>query len=156
MANTYIPVEMDIGSNRIEIINIRSDVATYFGIESDTTAQEIAVTRRRKSHTRSRFEGLTQTTATTTKVSASEWKAVRKVANIGSGNLIRIPTKLVSGKNKNIRYTSFRVPGNAVTGAISNFIAEKFTKNKPDFFITETGTKYPVVRIYEDVNPGKS
>ncbi|MGB3761034.1 MAG: hypothetical protein WBA07_32460 [Rivularia sp. (in: cyanobacteria)] len=126
MANNYIPVEMDIGSNRIEIINIRSDVATYFGIESDTTAQEIAVTKRRKSHTRR-----------------------------GSGKLIRIPTKLVTEK-ENIRYTSFRVPGNAVTGAISNFIAEKFTKNKPDFFITQTGTKYPVIRIYEDVNPGKS
>lgn len=156
MANTYIPVEMDIGSNRIEIINIRSDVATYFGIEPSTTAQEIVVTRRRKSHTRSKFKALTQTTATPIYVSASEWKTVRKPANIGSGNLIRIPTKLVSGKKKNIRYTSFRVPNNAVIGAISNFIAEKFTKNKPDFFITQTGTKYPVVRIYEDVNPGKS
>lgn len=156
MANTYIPVEMDIGSNRIVIVNIRNDVATYFGIEASTNAQEIVVTRRRKSHTRSRFEGLIQTTATTINVSASEWKAVRKVANIGSGNLIRIPTKLVSGKKKNIRYTSFRVPGNATIGAISNFIAEKFTTNKPEFFITESGTKYPVVRIYEDVNPGKS
>lgn len=156
MANIYIPVEMDIGSNRIVIVNIRNDVATYFGIEASTNAQEIVVTRRRKSHTRSRFEGLIQTTATTINVSASEWKAVRKVANIGSGNLIRIPTKLVSGKKKNIRYTSFRVPGNATIGAISNFIAEKFTTNKPEFFITESGTKYPVVRIYEDVNPGKS
>ncbi|MEM6755069.1 MAG: hypothetical protein AAF630_19115 [Cyanobacteria bacterium P01_C01_bin.38] len=126
MANTYIPVEMDIGSNRIVIVNIRSDVATYFGIEACITAQEIVVTRRRKSHTRR-----------------------------GSGKLIRIPTKLVTEK-ENIRYTSFRVPGNAIIAAVSNFIAEKFTKNKPDFFITQTGTKYPVVRIYEDVNPGKS
>lgn len=126
MANTYIPVEMDIGSNRIEIINIRSDVATYFGIEASATAQIVEITKRRKSHTRR-----------------------------GSGKLIRISTKLVTEK-ENIRYTSFRVPGNAIIAAVSNFIAEKFTKNKPDFFITETGTKYPVVRIYEDVNPGKS
>lgn len=126
MTNTYIPVEMDIGSNRIVIVNIRSDVINYFGIDASTTAQNVEVTKRRKSHTRR-----------------------------GSGKLIRIPTKLVTEK-ENIRYTSFRVPGNAVIGAIGNFIAEKFTKNKPDFFITQTGTKYPVVRIYEDVNPGKS
>ena len=126
MSNTYIPVEMDIGSNRIVIINIRSDVATYFGIEASTTTQNLEVTKKRKSYTRR-----------------------------GSGKLIRIPTKLVTEK-ENIRYTSFRVPGNAVIAAISNFIAEKFTKNKPDFFITQTGSKYPVVRIYQDVNPGKS
>jgi hypothetical protein len=126
MANTYIPVEMDIGSNRIVIVNIRSDVATYFGIEASTNAENELVIKKHKTHTR------------------------RK-----SGKLIRIPTKLVTEK-KNIRYTSFRVPGNAIIAAVSNFIAEKFTKNKPDFFITKTGTKYPVVRIYEDVNPGKS
>ena len=126
MANTYIPVEMDISSNRIVIINIRSDVVNYFGIDASTTVENIEFTKKRKSHTRR-----------------------------GSGKLIRIPTKLVT-ENKNLRYTSFRVPGNAVIAAISNFIAEKFTKNKPDFFITQTGTKYPVVRIYEDVNPGKS
>ena len=117
---------MDIGSDRIVIINIRSDVVDYFGIETSTTVENIEFTKKRKSHTRR-----------------------------GSGKLIRIPTKLVTEKN-NIRYTSFRVPSNAVIGAISNFIAEKFTKNKPDFFITQTGTKYPVVRIFEYVNPGKT
>lgn len=156
MANIYIPVEMDIGSDRIVIINIRSDIVDYFGIEASTNTEEIVVTRRRKSHKRSRFEGLTETTATPIHVSANEWKTVRKAASIGSGNLIRIPTKLVSGKNKNIRYTSFRVPGNATIGAIGNFIARKFTKNKPEFFITESSTKYPVVKIDGDLNPGKS
>jgi len=126
MANTYLPLEMDIGSNRIVIVNIRSDVATYFGIEASTTTQEIVVTRKRKSHTRR-----------------------------GSGKLIRIPTKLLTEK-ENIRYTSFRVPENVIIAAVSNFIAEKFTKNKPDFFITQKGTKYPVVKIDGDLNPGKS
>lgn len=126
MSNIYIPVEMDIGSNRIAIVNIRSDVATYFGIEASTTAENEVVLRKHKTHTR------------------------RK-----GGKLIRIPTKLVTDK-KNIRYTSFRVPRNAVIGAVSNFIAEKFTTNKPEFFITESATKYPVVRIYGDINPGKS
>lgn len=36
MANTYLPVEMYIGSNRTIIVNIRSDIATYFGIEVHT------------------------------------------------------------------------------------------------------------------------
>ncbi|BAY86637.1 hypothetical protein NIES267_61480 [Calothrix parasitica NIES-267] len=45
MPNKYIPVEMDIGSNRIEIINIRSDVANYFGIETSNTVQEILPSR---------------------------------------------------------------------------------------------------------------
>ncbi|MEM9922623.1 MAG: hypothetical protein AAF915_02515 [Cyanobacteria bacterium P01_D01_bin.50] len=126
MAKTYVPVEMDIGSNRIAIVNIRSDVVDYFGIDASTTAENEVLIRKRKIHTRR-----------------------------NSGKLIRIPTKLVTEK-KNIRYTSFRVPGNAVIGAVSNFIAEKFTTNKPEFFITQSGTKYPVVRIYGDINPGKS
>ena len=108
------------------IINIRSDIVNYFGIDASITVENIEATKKRKSHTRK-----------------------------GSGKLIRIPTRLVTEKII-FRYTSFRVTGNAIIAAISNFIAEKFTKNKPDFFITQTGTKYPVVRIYEDVNPGKT
>ena len=76
MPNTYIPVEMDIGSDRIVIINIRSDVVDYFGIETSTTVENIEFTKKRKSHTRR-----------------------------GSGKLIRIPTKLVTEKN-NIRTKS--------------------------------------------------
>ncbi|MEO1378494.1 MAG: hypothetical protein AAFW70_30380, partial [Cyanobacteria bacterium J06635_10] len=88
MAKTYVPVEMDIGSNRIAIVNIRSDVVDYFGIDASTTAENEVLIRKRKIHTRR-----------------------------NSGKLIRIPTKLVTEK-KNIRYTSFRVPGNAVIGAV--------------------------------------
>lgn len=158
MANTYVPVDMDIGSSRTVLLNIRSDVATYFGIEVSTTANDPVVTRRRKAHTRKRFDGLTDTTAdANTSVSASEWKTYRKVANVGSGKKVRIPTKLTSGPNNNIRYTSIRVPGNATVGAIGNFLFEKCNAEKrPAFFIMESGAKYPVAKITGDVNPGES
>lgn len=157
MANTYVPVDMDIGSSRTILVNIRSDVATYFGMTASTTAGESVITRRRKAHTRSRFEGLTDTTATSTSVSASEWKTVRKVADVGSGKKVRIPTKLTSGDNNNIRYTSFRVPGNATVGAISKFLYDKCDAAKrPEFFIMESGARYPVVNITGDVNPGET
>lgn len=157
MANTYVPVDMDIGSSRTVLINIRSDVATYFGITASTTAGDPVVTRRRKAHTRSRFEGLTDTTATSTNVEASEWKTVRKISNVGSGKLVRIPTKLTSGDANNIRYTSFRVPGNATIGAISKFLYDKCEATKrPDFFIMESGARYPIANITGDVNPGEA
>jgi hypothetical protein len=147
---------MDIGSSRTVLVNIRSDVATYFGITASTATQDVVVTRRRKSHSRNRFEGVSDTTATSATVSASEWKTVRKAADIGSGKLIRIPTKLTSGTNGNIRYTSFRVPGNATIGAISNFIHSKFAAtNRPAFFIMQSGARYPVAAITGDVNPGE-
>lgn len=158
MANTYVPVDLDIGSNRTVIINIRSDVATYFGITASTTASDAVVTRRRKAHTRNRFDGLTDTTATSTNVSASEWKAIRKTADVGSGKLIRIPTKLTSGTGdkQNIRYTSIRVPGNANIASVSKFLYDKCDAAKrPDFFITQAGAKYPVVNVTGDVNPGE-
>lgn len=157
MANTYTPVEMEIGSNRTILVNIRSDVATYFGITASATTSDVVVTRRRKQHTRNRFDGLTDTAATPTNVEASEWKTVRKAADVGSGKLIRIPTKLTSGTNGNIRYTSFRVPGNANIGSISNFIHSKFktVEKRPAFFIMESGARYPVAAITGDVNPGE-
>ncbi|NJN13603.1 MAG: hypothetical protein HC836_24760 [Richelia sp. RM2_1_2] len=157
MANTYTPVEMDIGSSRTVIINVRSDVATYFGITASTTASEAVVTRRRKAHSRNRFDGLTDTTATSTNVSASEWKAIKKTADIGSGKLIRIPTKLTSGTGdkQNIRYTSIRVPGNANIASVSKFLYDKCDAAKrPSFFITQAGARYPVVNVTGDVNPG--
>lgn len=157
MANTYTPVDMDIGSSRTVLVNIRSDVATYFGITASTTTQDVVVTRRRKAHSRNRFDGLTDTTAAPTSVAASEWKTVRKAADVGSGKLVRIPTKLTSGTGGNIRFTSFRVPGNATIGAISNFIHEKFDAAKrPAFFIMESGARYPVAAITGDVNPGEN
>lgn len=159
MANTYTPVDMDIGSGRTVLVNIRSDVATYFGITASTSTQDVVVTRRRKQHSRKRFDGLTDTTATPTTVAASEWKTVRKASDFGAGKLIRIPTKLTTGDAGagNVRYTSFRVPGNATIGAISNFIHEKFAAtNRPTFFITQSGSRYPVAAITGDLNPGES
>lgn len=155
MANTYIPVDLDIGSSRTVLINVRSDIATYFGIEESTTANDPVVTRRRKAHTRKRFDGLTDTTADTTiSVAASEWVTYRKVANIGSGKKVRIPTKLTS--NGNLRYTSIRFPGNATVGAIGKFLYDKCDAAKrPAFFIMESGAKYPVAQITGDVNPGE-
>lgn len=154
MANTYTPVDMDIGSSRTILVNIRSDVATYFGITASTSTQDVVVTRRRKSHSRNRFDGLSDNSATSTTVAASEWQTVRKAADIGSGKLVRVPTKLLSGTN--VRYTSFRVPGNATIGAISNFIHTKFAAtNRPAFFIMQSGARYPVAAISGDVNPGE-
>jgi hypothetical protein len=155
MANTYVPVEMDIGSNRSVLVNVRSDVATYFGIAA-SAAGEVVVTRRRKAHTRQIFDGLTDTSATTTNVGASTWQSVRKATNFGAGKLIKVPTKL-TGKGGNPRFTSFRVPGSANIAAISKFLYSKCDAAKrPAFFITESGARYPVVNITGDVNPGET
>lgn len=159
MTNTYIPVDMSIGSGRIILINVRQDVATYFGIAASTTANDPVVTRRRKSHSKNRFEGLTNVAREgKVSVSASEWQTYRRVGRLGSGRKVRIPTKLTSGEGdkKNIRYTSIRFPGNATVGAIGSFLFEKCSADKrPPFFIMESGAKYPVAKITGDVNPGE-
>lgn len=156
MANTYIPVEMDIGSNRTVILNIRSDVATYFGITASTTASEAVVTRRRKAHTRKIYDGLSDASATTVNVDVSTWLTVKKAADVGSGKLIRIPTKLTNGSG-GVRFTSIRVPGNANIASISKFLYSKSDAAKrPAFFLTESGAKYPVVNVTGDVNPGEA
>ena len=158
MANTYKPVDMDIGSNRTVLIPVRENVIMNFGMTPSTSPSDVVVTRRKKAHTRNRFEGLTDTTAASTSVSASEYKAVRKTADVGSGKLIKIPTKLTSGTGtkQNIRFTSIRVPGNATVAAVSNFLFEKCSAAKrPDYFMTQSGARYPVVAVAGDVNPGE-
>lgn len=154
MANTYTPVEMDIGSNRTVVLNIRSDVATYFGITASTTG-DVVVTRRRKAHTRAVYDGLSDTSASSVNVEASTWQTVKKAASFGAGKLIKIPTKLTTAKGTT-RFTSFRVPGNANIAAISKFLYSKTDAAKrPAFFITESGARYPVVDVTGDVNPGE-
>lgn len=156
MANTYVPVDLDIGSNRTVLINVRSDVAEYFGIAASENPNDVVVTRRRKAHKRNNYDGASDATSETEiNVEASEWETYRRVAKVGSGKKVRIPTKL-KGRNDNVRYTSIRFPGNATVGAIGNFLFEKCDQAKrPPFFIMESGTKYPVADITGDVNKGE-
>lgn len=158
MANKYVFAEIDIGSGRKGLVSLREDVAQYFGI-TVTATSDVVVTRRRKAHSRSRYDGLTDTTATPTNVGASEWKTIKRASGVGVGKAVKIPTKLKSGTNQqNIRYVTVRFPQNAVIGAISEFLFTKCTDlaKKPEFFIMETGAKYPVANVTGDVNPGEA
>lgn len=156
MANTYLIATIDIGSGRTANFAIRSDVATYFGITTTADGVE-SINRRRKAHTRARYDGLTDTTKTSTNVSASEWTTVSKASGRGVGKAVKVPTKLENSKKTGFRYVTIRFPQNAVIGAISEFLYTKCTAAKrPAFFISESGAKYPVVNITGDVNPGET
>lgn len=155
MANTFVTVSMDIGSGREAVFSIRSDVATYFGITA-AAAGDTVVTRRRKAHTRAIYDGLSDTAAATTNVEASTWQAVKRASSIGSGKRVRIPTKLTTAKG-NIRYVDIRIPGNANVASISKFLFLKTEAAKrPNFFVMESGARYPVVNVTGDVNPGEA
>ena len=155
MVNSVVTASMDIGSGREAVITLRSDVATYFGITA-APAGDTTVTRRRKAHTRAVYDGLSDTAAVNTNVAASTWQAVKRVSKIGSGKRVRIPTKLKTAKD-NIRYVDIRVPGNANVASISKFLFTKIEAAKrPDFFIMESGARYPVVNVTGDVNPGEA
>ncbi len=153
MATQYVPVSMDIGSNRKATIQIKQDVATYFGFSTDTSSQQ-TVTRRRKAHTRAVYSGLSDTTATSTNVGASTWTAVKGAAKIGSGIPVTIPTKLKNNKG-NIRTVTIRFPQNAVVAAISDFLYTASAEKRPEYFIMPSGRRYPVVNVTGDVNPGE-
>ena len=153
MANQYVPVSMNIGSNRKTVIQVRQDVATYFGFSAETSS-DLTVTRRRKAHTRSVYDGLSDTTATSTNVAASTWIAVKSAPKLGSGIPVKIPTKLKNSKG-NIRMVTIRFPQNAVVSAISDFLHSASAEKRPDYFIMPSGNRYPVVKITGDVNPGE-
>jgi hypothetical protein len=144
---------MDIGSNRTVSIQMRKDIATYFGFTAATTTEN-TVTRRRKAHTRGVYGGLADTSATTTNVEASTWIAVKKAAEIGSGKAVKVPTKLKNAKG-GTRYVTLRFPGNANVASISDFLYTSTVEKRPEFFIMPSGAKYPVVNITGDVNPGE-
>ena len=155
MANGFVTVSIDIGSSREEVFTIRSDVAAYFGIATEA-AKESVVTRRRKAHTRAIYGGLDDTTAQTTNVGASTWQAVKSASSIGAGKKIRVPTKLKTEKG-NVRLVDIRFPHKANIASISKFLFDKCdTTKRPNFFITESGRRYPVVNVTGDVNPGEA
>lgn len=156
-AKKYVFAEIDIGSGRKGLVTLREDVAAYFGIAVDATT-DVVVTRRRKAHSRSRYNGLEDTTATPTNVSASEWQSIKRGSRVGTGKAVKVPTLLTSGTNQSIRYTTIRFPQNAVIGAISEFLFTKCTDSakKPKFFIMPSGARYPVANVAGDVNPGEA
>lgn len=145
---------MNIGSGRTAVIQLRDDVATYFGISGDAAGEQFEL-RRRKAHTRGIYDGLNDTTAQNTNVAAATWIAVKRAARIGSGRAVKVPTKLKT-TNDNIRFVTIRFPANAVVSAISKYLYDKIDAAKrPDFFIMPSGARYPVVNITGDVNPGE-
>ena len=154
MATEYVPVILDIGSNRKVPIQIKKSTATYFGFSTQTSGEQ-TVTRRRKAHSRNVYSGLDDTTATTTNVGASTWVAVKSAAKVGSGIPVKVPTKLKNAKG-NTRTVTIRFPQNAVVSAISDFLYSAAAEKRPEYFIMPSGRRYPVVNVTGDVNPGEA
>lgn len=139
MANGHILVEMDIGSSRTVLVQVPTDVGTYFGISASTSTADTVVTRRRKAHTRAVYGGLGDTTPTNANVAASTWQALVRGSRIGSGRLIVIPTKLKTPKDA-FRTASFRVPHKANVASVSKFLFSKIdTTKRPDYFVFGQG-----------------
>ena len=151
------PVAMDIGSGRVARFNVREDILDYFNIAEDTKEPE-AKLRRRKAHTRSLYDGLTDTSRTSTNVEASEWYDVSGgVSRFGAGKPIKVPTELKTGTTgrETVRHVVIRVPQSATNFAIATWIDLKFFAHKPSYFITPNGRRYPTnVPRVSDVDPG--
>lgn len=160
MPKTFVPVEIELGSGKSQAFNIRSDVATYFGITTLGATAQAPVLRTRKAHTRQLYaNGLGDaTSATTTNVPKAEWYVVKNpISELGSGKAIRVPTKLTTTKG-NIRYATIRVPAGASMLAIAQWIKAKFDATKrPDYFLTPSGQRHPTnVTVVADPNPGNA
>lgn len=160
MAKTYVPVEIELGSGKNASFNIRSDIATYFGIAPITTTNQAPVLRTRKAHTRQLYaNGLGDTTSsTTTNVPKAEWYVVKNpISELGTGKAIRVPTALTTAKG-NTRFVTIRVPGGASMLAIAQWMKAKFTPAKlPPYFLTPSGQRHPTnITAVPDPNPGNA
>ncbi|MGB6301536.1 MAG: hypothetical protein WBF90_35880 [Rivularia sp. (in: cyanobacteria)] len=153
MANTYKPVSVDVGSSRTELMQVRDDVITYFGFTISTDTNNV-VTRSRKQHSRSKYDGLADTTAEVVNIERSTWQAIKRAARVGSGKAVKVPTKLTTAA-ENIRFVTIRFPYAANVAAISKFLYAVDAAKRPDYFIMPSGAKYPVANVTGDVNPGE-
>lgn len=152
MVKKYQPVQIDIGSNRKTLMQIRDDVINYFGFTVSTDAENV-VTRTRSAYKRKQNDGLNTGTPEEVNVPRATWQAIKKATRIGSGKAVRVPTKLTN-TNESIRYTIIRFPYEANTAAISKFLHAVDEAKRPDHFIMPSGAKYPVSPVTGDVNPG--
>lgn len=153
MAKTFKPVNIDIGSSRTALMQIRDDVISYFGFTISTDAENV-VTRSRAAYKRRQYDGLNAGTGTEVTVERSTWQAIKKAARIGSGKAVKVPTKLKSAAD-NIRFVTIRFPHEANTAAISKFLYAVDVAKRPEYFIMPSGAKYPVSPVTGDVNPGE-
>lgn len=158
MAQVLRTVSIELGGNRNGTLLLPDDVVQYFGITVVTTTAT-ARQRRRVGHTRQARTPLAGGTAGTTPteprlitVQAATWTDTPSPPERGAGRKIIVPTELKTRKGI-IRKVTMRFPGEAVIGAISNFLFTKCTRNKPTMFWTENGKPHLVVAVTGDVNP---
>lgn len=153
MAKTFKPVNIDIGSGRIDLMQIRDDIISYFGFTVSTDADNV-VTRSRSAYKRRQYNGLNPGAGEEVNVARSTWQAIKKATRIGSGKAVRVPTKLTTEAG-NTRFVIIRFPHEANTAAISKFLHAASAEKRPEFFIMPSGAKYPVSPVTGDVNPGE-
>jgi hypothetical protein len=152
---TYSAVPIDLGSKNTGAVNVRSDIIGYFNVPTAATSLT-PVLKTRAAYTYSKKNGLGDATGTPKTVEKSEWYDLPTAPRRGTGKSIRIPTELKTDKGT-LRFITLRFPSGATNLAISNWIAEYFKAHTPSYFITPSGTRYPVSDVtLADLNPGNA
>ena len=128
-------------------INVRSDVIAYFGINA-AAMQFTTVTRTRNKDGKSRSTyvgGINDATAVNTAVKMTTYSDVNGRPQKGRSHLklITIPTTRTTPRGT-IRTVRIHFPSRASNYAIAMWINNHFSANKPNFFLTPAGRRYPV------------
>lgn len=152
MAEEVFAVPIDLGDLPPGVVLLRKSVTDYFGISVAGATTQTAITRTRKAHSRTLYNGLTATVKKTVGVKAATWSSTPSAPDKGAGQRIIVPTELKTTAGI-IRMVTMRFPQEAVIGSISKFLFTKCTTRKPTYFLTEKGVRHLVLSVTGNVNP---
>lgn len=156
----YTVAQMVIEGTNLGLMNLRPDVIDRFGISLTTIAPTATTgTRERTAHVRQIYSNSnTASTTRTTSVNRTLIADVKRKNKVNSGKAIKVPTDLNSTPSRPApaagttpvpakvtpRMTVIRFPHKASNYQIARWINLYFTANKPAYFITPAGARYPV------------
>lgn len=138
----------------VGVITLNSDVMNRFNITGLTTLEAAAATagtKRVRPHERRVFQN--RNTASTTKnttVSAFRRADIKRKNRTNAGKKIKVPLgfpltdNTPSGRRAQPRMTTINFPLRASNYQVARWINVHFTANKPSFFVTPAGAKFPV------------
>lgn len=161
--SAVVSLPIDLANGKIGTVYFTRGQATYFGIVLDSTTTTTPGYKRvkRKAYSRSDYDGVWDTTATTRQVAASDFYIPTEVGGRHApGKAVYVPLKIRPGTKTTgpFRTTTFRVQGNANLAVISDWLATNLKTNTPSWFEREGANKHVVAPkgSITDLNPGRN
>jgi hypothetical protein len=152
---TYV---FTVDNTNVGLITLQQDIIDRFNVTGLVGAEAQAATagtRERKAHSRKVYTNRnTASTTRTVNVARTLSADIKRKNRVNTGKKIKVPLDLVSTSStttgtgtvarQTARFTTINFPQRASNYQVARWINTHFAANKPSYFITPNGARFPV------------